>query len=164
MKRIIIWSSLALVLLIAGIAIARADSGRWHGWCGHGWHHRGPLGYVARELNLSDTQESQIKSIWQAERPAISSLIREFSAEGKEMDAATAQGALDESKVQDIAGRQGTTVAKLLIEKEKMKSKIYTTVLNPEQRTKADELQKRWHSRLDRIADRVMPADNQPGK
>jgi aspartate ammonia-lyase len=71
------------------------------------------------------------------------------------MDTASAQGNLNESKVQEIAARQGATVAKLLVEKEHLKSKIYTTVLNPEQRTKADELQKRWRSRLDRLADRM---------
>jgi hypothetical protein len=62
---------------------------------------------------------------------------------------------LDESKVQEIAARQGTTITKLLVEKEQLKSKIYTTVLSPEQRTKADALQEQWHSRLDRIADHI---------
>jgi len=40
-------------------------------------------------------------------------------------------------------------VAKLLVEKEHFKQKIYSTVLTPEQRTKADELQSHWHERMD---------------
>jgi len=159
MKRLMIWSSVALLLVVTGIAIARADGPRWRGWC-----HHGPFGYIAHQLDLNDMQKSQIKSIWQAERPTLSSLVREFSAEGKEMDAANAQGNLDESKVREIATRQGATVAKLLVEKEQLKSKIYTTVLTPEQRPKADELQKRWSSRLDRIADKMEHGDNnKPG-
>ena len=106
-------------------------------------------------MNLSDTQKSQIKSMWEAERPEVASLVQELASEGKEMDSVTAQGALDESKVQTIATRQGETIAKLLVEKERFKSKVYTTVLNPEQRTKADELQKVWHSRLDHVAARI---------
>jgi Spy/CpxP family protein refolding chaperone len=106
-------------------------------------------------LNLSDEQKAQIKSIWGAERPAIASLVREFSVENKEMDAATAQGSLDEAKVQEIADRQGATVAKILVEREQLRSKIYSTVLTPEQRTKADALQAQWHSRLDQIADKL---------
>jgi Spy/CpxP family protein refolding chaperone len=106
-------------------------------------------------LNLNDTQESQIKSMWQAERPTVASLVQELAAEGKEMDATTTQGNLDESKVQAIAARQGETIAKLLVEKERLKSRVYTTVLTPEQRIKADELQKTWHSRLDRVAARI---------
>ena len=120
-----------------------------------GMEPHGPLGYVAHELNLSDAQKSQIKSMWEAERPTVASLVQELASEGKEMDSATAQGNLDDSKVQAIAARQGETIAKLLVEKERLKSKVYTTVLNPEQRTKADELQKKWHSRLDHVASRI---------
>jgi Spy/CpxP family protein refolding chaperone len=155
MKRYIIWSSLVVVLVVAAVAIARAEGRGWRGRCEHGWHHHGPLGYVAHELDLSQAQKSQIQSIWQTERPTISALVHECAAEAKEMDTATVQGNLDESKVQEIAARQGATITKLLIEKERLKSKIYTTVLNTEQRTKADALQEQWHSRLDRIADHI---------
>jgi Spy/CpxP family protein refolding chaperone len=152
MKRIIIWSCAALLVVVAGVVIARADARGWHGCSGHRWgHHFGPMGYVAHELKLSDTQRQQVESMWQTEKPAISGLVHELAAESKEMDAATAQGNLDEAKVQEIAGRQGATVAKLSVEKEHFKSKIYATVLNPEQRTKADELQSRWHERLDHM-------------
>jgi Spy/CpxP family protein refolding chaperone len=154
MKRVLIWSGAALILIVAGIAVARADGRSWHRWCHGGWE-VGPLGYVAHALNLNDAQKTQIKSIWQTERPTISSLVHEFAAASKEMDAATAQGSLDESKVQEIADRQGATVAKLLVERERLKSKIYSTVLTPDQRTKADELQTRWHSRVDQIADKL---------
>lgn len=154
MKKVWIWSGAALLLIVAGIAVGRAERRSWHRWCHGGWEF-GPLGYVAHELSLNDAQKTQIKSIWQAERPVISSLVREFSAENKEMDATTAQDWLDETKVQEIADRQGATVAKLLVERQRMKSKIYSTVLTPEQRTKADALQARWHSRLDQIADRL---------
>jgi Spy/CpxP family protein refolding chaperone len=157
MKRIMIWSSVALLLVVVGIAVTRAENSRRYGWGGRGWGHHGPLGYVAHELNLSDAQRSQIKSMWQAERPAIASLVKELASEDKDMDSVTAQENLDESKVQAIAAREGETIAKLLIEKERFRSKVYATVLNPEQRTKADELQKTWHSRLDRIADRIKP-------
>jgi Spy/CpxP family protein refolding chaperone len=71
------------------------------------------------------------------------------------MDAVTAQGSSDDTKIEAIAARQGATIAKLLVEKERFKSKIYTTVLNPEQRTKADQLQKTWQSRLDHVAARI---------
>jgi Spy/CpxP family protein refolding chaperone len=155
MKRFMIWSSMALLLVAIGVIVARANGSGRHGWGGRGWSHHGPLGYVAHELILSDAQKSQIKSMWEAERPTVASLVQELASEGKEMDSVTAQGSLDESKVQAIASRQGETIAKLLVEKERLKSKVYTNVLNPEQRTKADQLQKRWHSRLDHVAARI---------
>jgi Spy/CpxP family protein refolding chaperone len=155
MKRYMIWSSAALLLVAIGIIVSRADGAERHGWGGRGWRHHGPLGYVAHQLNLSETQKSQIKSMWEAERPTVASLVQELASEGKEMDSVTAQGSFDDSKVQAIAARQGETVAKLSVEKERLKSKVYTTVLNSEQRTKADELQKTWHSRLDHVAARI---------
>lgn len=146
-KRIVIWSSVAvLVVAVAGLAIARADVRGWRG-C-HRWGHFGPMGYIAHELDLNDAQRKQIQSMWQTEKPVISGLVGELSAESKEMDAATAQGNVDESRVQEIASRQGATIARMLVEKEHFKAKIYTNVLRPEQRTKADELQARWHERM----------------
>jgi Spy/CpxP family protein refolding chaperone len=156
MKRIVIWSCVAVLVVVSGVAIARADARRWHGCFGHRWGHQfGPMSYIAHELKLNDTQRQQIRSMWQTEKPAVSGLVRELAAESKEMDATAVQGNLDEGKVQEIAGRQGATIAKLLVEKERFKSKVYATVLTPEQRTKADELQSRWHDRLGHLSDRL---------
>jgi Spy/CpxP family protein refolding chaperone len=155
MKRIMIWSGLALLLVATGIFVVRAHGSGRRGFGRGGWGHHGPLAYVAYELNLSDAQKSQIHSMWEAERPAVASLLQELASENREMDSATAQGNLDDNKVETIAARQGATITKLLVEKERLKSKVYTTVLNPEQRTKADELQKKWHSRMDYVAAKI---------
>jgi Spy/CpxP family protein refolding chaperone len=151
MKRIVIWSCVAVLLAVTGVTIARSNVRGWHGCSSSRWGHFGAMGYVAHELDLSNAQKQQMRSMWQAERPAVSELVQEFSAEIKEMDQATANGNFDESKVQEIAARQGVTLSKLLLEKEHFKTKIYTSVLNPEQRTKADKLQSQWHERLDHI-------------
>jgi Spy/CpxP family protein refolding chaperone len=160
MKRLIVWSGFLLLLIVVSVVALRAVGPSQRGWDGHGWRgnrwsHHGPLGYVAHELKLNDAQRSQIKSMWQAERPTVASLVQELASENKEMDSVTSQGSFDDAKVQVIASRQGETIAKLLVEKERLESKVYNDVLNPEQRAKADELQKTWHSRLDRIAAKV---------
>jgi Spy/CpxP family protein refolding chaperone len=113
------------------------------------------MGYISHELSLNDEQQKQIHSMWQTEKPAVSGLVQELAAESKEMDAATAKGNLDEGKVQEIATRQGATIAKLLVEKEHFKSKVYATVLTPEQQTKADGLQARWHERMGHMSDKL---------
>jgi len=159
MKRFMIWSTVALLLIAIGIIVARADGPGRHKWGDRGWSNHGPLGYVARELNLSDAQKSQIKVMWEAERPTVASLVQELASESKEMDTKTPQGGLDDSKVQALAARQGETIAKLLVEKEHFKSRVYTNILNPEQRTKADQLQKTWHSRLDHVTARIGSGD-----
>jgi Spy/CpxP family protein refolding chaperone len=165
MKRVVIWSSMASLLVIAGILIVRAevvraDSGPWHGWSRGRWcHSGGPLGFVAHELKLNDAQRAQIKTMWREERPTVANLVKDLADEGREMDAATAKGILDDARVQAVASRQGETIAKLLVEKEHFRGKVYANVLNQEQRDKADELLKTWHSRFDRIASRIESGD-----
>jgi Spy/CpxP family protein refolding chaperone len=154
MKRITIWATVAVVLVLIAVVVLRADTGGRHGWCGHRWHHPGPAGYLAHELRLNDVQKAKIQTLWEAERPGVSENIHEFLAENKEMNALAVQGDPDQSKIQEIAGREATTIAALLVEKVRLQSKIYSTVLDPEQRAKSDELQKKWESRLDRVADR----------
>ena len=55
------------------------------------------------------------------------------------------------AKYRRLTARQGVTLSKLLVEKEHFTTKVYVSVLNPEQRTKADKLQSQWHERLDHI-------------
>lgn len=152
MKRIAIWSCAAVLLAVAGVAIAGANGRGWNGCFGHREIRFGAVGYVVHLLNLNREQRQQIRSMWQTERPAVSRLLQEFAAESKQMDQATAKGNLDEDNVQEIAAQQGATVAKLLVEKERFKAKIYASVLSPEQRAKADTLQSRWQERLSHLA------------
>lgn len=159
MMRKIVWTILGAALIAVGITAAWAQTKTWRGGHGPFWFHHGPMGYVAHELDLSDTQKSQIKTIWEGERPNISGLVREFASEQKEMDALPFQnGVRDEGRVQDITARQGATLAKLFAEKENLTGKIYSQVLNPGQRTKADELRKHLSSHLEHVADRISSA------
>ena len=151
MKRIVIWSSVAVLLVACGVGLAVASARGCHRWGDRAWGRPVPLRYLARQLDLSREQRQQILSMWQMERPAMLLLLHEFAAESQEMDAVTAKGNLDEGKVQEIAARQGSTVARFLVEKEHFKAKIYAAVLTPEQRTKADELLSRWHERLGKL-------------
>lgn len=155
MKKIAIWSSFAAVLILMAFAIVRADARGTRGWRPHGWHRPGFLGFLTHDLKLSSAQRAQIRTLWQMERPAISGHIHELLTENKEMDALAVQKNPDQIKVEEIAGREATTITRLLVEKERLQSKIYSSVLNPEQRAKVDELQKKWESRLDHAADRL---------
>ena len=132
-----------------------ADPRKSGGWCGHGWRNLVPVSVMAHELKLNKTQVEEIRTLWLAQRPTISADLHEFLAENKEMNAIAVQEDPDQSKVQEIGDREAATIAKLLVEKMRLQSKIDSTILTPEQRAKADELQKRWESRLDGVADRL---------
>jgi Spy/CpxP family protein refolding chaperone len=155
MKRIAIWATAAVVLVLIAVIVVRADARKSGSWCGHRWHHSGTMSYFARHLNLNRAQKETIQVLWEAERPTLSADLHEFVAEDKEMNAIAVQGNSDSSKVQEIADREATTIAKLLVEKVRLQSKVYSTVLTTEQRAKADELQSKWEFQLDRVVNRV---------
>ena len=96
------WTTLGTALIVIGITAAWTQTQTWRGDHGPIWFHHGPMGYLAHELNLSDTQKAQIKSIWEGARPNISELVRKFASEQKEMDALTLQGGEpDEARIQE---------------------------------------------------------------
>jgi len=155
MKRKTLWIVIVVVLVVVGAAAARAAFGGRHGWCGPGWHRGGPLGHVARELHMSKAQIAGTRSIVDAERPTVAALLQELLGEARQMADATVNGSFDESKVQAIAATEGNTFAKLMVEKELIKSRIYAKVLDDDQRKSADRLQQHWLDRLDQGVTRM---------
>jgi Spy/CpxP family protein refolding chaperone len=153
MERITKLSMMAVALFLTAFVIVRAETRAEHGWYGHRWQHSGPVACLARELNLNNAQRAQIRALWQTEWPILSARIHEFLVENKEMNAIAVNGDPDQSDVQKIADREPNTITTLLVEKARLHSKIYSTVLSSEQRAEAQELQHKWKSRVDRFAD-----------
>ena len=159
MKKRVIVSVVIAAVLVGAAAVVWADtrnSFASRSWCGRQSAFRfgaGPLGFVAHELNLSDTQQKQIETLVHAERQQFAALVREFAQESAEMKAAHAAGA--NGNVESIAAQQGATVARLLVEKEHLRGEIYTQVLNADQRKKADDFETRMQSHLESFANRL---------
>jgi Spy/CpxP family protein refolding chaperone len=156
MNRFLYFTGAVLLIVAVGFGIARAEFGTTqHSW---GWHH-GPGGfpaaYIAHELNLTDAQESQIKVLWAAERPAVAPLLRQVLDGCNEMASANSNGNFDENKTRAIADKQAVTVSQLLVERQRLISKIYNEVLTPEQRVKADQLRERMHGRIEGFLDHM---------
>jgi Spy/CpxP family protein refolding chaperone len=98
--------------------------------------------HMARALNLTDAQQTQIKTILEAARAASEPLHNKMDEVHKQLEAATANGQFDEAQVRALANQQAQLMADTIVEHERAKSKIYA-ILTPEQRAKADEMHKR---------------------
>jgi Spy/CpxP family protein refolding chaperone len=160
MKKGLIISAAVVVVVVAGVAAARARAQHAYGY---GWHRHSPVAIMARHLDLTDPQKAQVKTIWQGESPTVAVLLKELSAEQKQMNAANVDSNFDAAKVQEIANSQAATISKLIIEKQKLESQIYTRVLTPEQRTKFDQMKEKFPERLDKIAERIATGET-PGQ
>jgi len=142
--------ALALVVLVlCGAAVlgyaqeaAAAPEGGWHG---HGQHH---MAWMAKELNLTDAQKEQVKSILQSQKATLRPLMQQMAQNREAMLSATANGAFDQAKVTALANQQAQVIAQMTVQKQSIQHQIYTQVLTPEQRTTADQLRQKRMARI----------------
>ncbi len=136
----------AIVLAVAaGLAAAVAqvtDSGR------HSRHSGWMLQRMTAELNLTETQQAQIKTILDAEKAKIQPL-RQQLRQNRLDQAGSMTSNFDEAQVRAFAGKQAQLMTDLAVERERAKSQIFA-VLTPDQRQKAvalmqDHRQRRQH-------------------
>ena len=151
---------LALVLCGTAILYAQQNDPSAAGWSGH---KRGHMGYMARELNLTDAQKQQIKSLMEVNRASVRPLRQQLAQNRKALLAATANGAFDQAKVQAIANQQAQAMAQLMVQKASIQHQIYTQVLTPDQRTKVDQMLEKQMARIDQRLQRFAePAPEAP--
>ena len=118
------------------------------------------LQHMADVLDLTDAQQAQIKKMWKDEQPTLKPLLQQLAQGHKQMVAATSGGKFDQAQVQAIANQQAQTIAQLIVEKQKLQSKVYT-VLNADQQAKFDRLQQRHMARMQKWLDRPAGASEQ---
>ena len=116
---------------------------------------------ITRHLDLTDAQQTQVKSILEAERSKVAPLLAEAAKNRQQLHESTVSGKFDEAQVRSLAARQAQTMTEMIVEKERVKTRIYNEVLTAEQRTKADQLLERmnarFHSRFHEGAEAIGP-------
>ncbi len=149
-------SMVALITAATIFALGKRDAVMAHfqqagGRMQHGF---GPemLDHIARELNLTEAQKTQVKALFEAGQNTMAPLHQKMDEVHKQLESATENGQFDEAQVRALASQQAQLMAEMIVEHERMKSKIFS-LLTPEQRTKATEMLKRhsehfWNSGL----------------
>lgn len=130
-----------LTLILCGTAIlsyAQEPAGppQGRGFGGPGAH----FGFMFKELNLTDAQKQQIKALVQTQRASMKTVGQQLAQNRLAMLQATANGTFDQAKVQALALQRAQLEAQMTVQHEALQHQIYTQVLTPDQRTKADQL------------------------
>ena len=142
-KRLIILVGIAVLVIGATVfALAHGFQEKRGPGRGEGRPHGDMVEHMSRELNLTDAQKEQVKSIIDGQHSAEEAREAKLDDLRKQLDAATANGQFDETKVRDLANQQAQLQADGMVEHLRTHSKIYS-LLTAEQRTKADEMMKR---------------------
>jgi len=125
------------IVLASAAGLATAATQRYGGG-GRFGRHGGMLKRMTRELNLTEAQQTQIKSIMMAEKEKVQPL-RQQLRQNEQAENNAINGTFDQAHALAFAGKQSQIMNDLIVEKERTKSQIYA-VLTPDQRQKAQQL------------------------
>jgi Spy/CpxP family protein refolding chaperone len=108
------------------------------------------LRHMAKQLNLTAAQQTQIKGIMAEEKTKIRPMMQQLR-QNQQAENANVNGSFDENQARAFAGKQAQLMTDLIVEKERTRSQVYA-LLTPEQRQKALQLmQERQQHRQERM-------------
>jgi len=113
-----------------------------HGF-GHGEH---MLEFFTDYLNLSDSQQTQAKSIMQKEHAALNPLLQQLHQTEQRLRQYE-EGTYDEAKVRALAAQQSQAQIELTVQKTRIHSELFQ-ILTPEQQAKMKEFEANREARM----------------
>jgi protein CpxP len=149
-----------LMALAAGLATTAFGQHKGMGFSrNNGWM----LKHMAKQLNLTETQQTQIKGIMADEKIKIKPMMQQLR-QNEQAEYANVNGSFDENQARTFANKQAQLMTDLIVEKERMRSQVYA-VLTPEQRQKALQLmQERQQHRQERMSMKKQAEQKQQSK
>jgi protein CpxP len=121
------------------------------------------LKHMARQLNLTETQKTQIKGIMAEEKTKIKPMMQQLR-QNEQAENANVNGSFDENQARAFANKQAQLMTDLIVEKERTRSQVYA-LLTPEQRQKALQLmQERQQHRQERMSMKKQAEQKQQSK
>jgi protein CpxP len=147
-KLMVVASVMALLLCGASMAAYAQGAGQ-EGMGHHGWEGPGHgMAFLGRELNLTDAQKAQVKTIMQASHASMKTVMQQMAQNRQALLAATANGAFDAAKIQILANQQAQLQAAMIVQREAVQHQIYTQVLTSEQQAKAEQMRTQEINRI----------------
>ncbi len=138
-------AALVLSTALAGTALA---GGGYRPHPGMGFDHPQAMERMAKRLDLTATQQEQIRAILESHRPQIRSVHERIREQRKALADASSNG-FDENAVRAEADVLGDLVAEAAVLMSRVRADI-NEVLTPEQREKLKEFQQRAYRKHER--------------
>jgi protein CpxP len=101
---------------------------------------------VAQQLNLTDAQKQQAKTIFQQARQTAQP-VREQLKQNRQALAEAAKAGNNDAAIQQLSVQQGNLLGQMVAVRTEAFAKFYAT-LTPEQRTKADQMRQQFQQRM----------------
>ena len=112
--------------------------------------------FLAKQLNLTDEQQTQMKSIMQKEHPAMKPLMQQQ----RQIDTQLRQyveGTFDQAKVQVLANQKATIQAQMTVQETRIHNEMYQ-VLTADQQSQLKQLEAQRAERMQQRTKQAPPA------
>lgn len=160
MKAIRVRILIATLAVLFGTAIAKSQTADaapppppMHGEFGMGGH---MLQFFTDYLNLTDTQQTQIKAIMQKEHAAMKPLMQQMHQADQQLKPYE-EGTYDDAKVRALATQQSQTQVELTVQKTRIHNELFQ-VLTADQQAKLKEFEANREARMQKHMNGAPPA------
>lgn len=151
MKSIRIRLLLAAMAVLIGSVVAHSQTAESVSAPPPAMHLRGfgmgdHMGFFAKQLNLTDDQQAQMKSIMQKEHPAMKPLMqqqRQIETQLRQY----VEGTFDQAKVQALANQKAQIQAQMTVQETRIHNEMYQ-VLNDDQKSQLKQLEAQREARM----------------
>ena len=136
--------------LIAGVAFAQGGDDAEPMHHGRGMHHGfmgGDLGLPLHQLNLTDSQKTQIHQIMKTEHASIKPLMQQEFQSHQQLIQLVTSGNFDQTKAAAIAAQESQTHVQLEVEHAKIASQIYQ-LLDSSQKAQVSDIVAKHQQRM----------------
>jgi Spy/CpxP family protein refolding chaperone len=104
------------------------------------------MGFLAKQLNLTDDQQAQMKSILQKEHPAMKPLMQQQRLIDQQLRQYV-EGTFDQAKVQELANQKATIQAQMTVQETRIHNEMYQ-LLTADQQTQLKQLEAQREARM----------------
>jgi periplasmic protein CpxP/Spy len=133
----------AAVLLAVAAAIAQGRHG--YGGPGGDFHHM--LGFFTRALDLTTDEQTQVKAIWEKEKPTLQPLMQQMRQYHSDKRALEASGPFDEAKTRALATSHAQIMIEMEVQHARIKSEMMQ-VLTADQKAKLAQIEAKHEARM----------------
>jgi protein CpxP len=141
-----IYGIAAALLLGATVLFAQGMHGHG-GHMGGGFDFDHVLGFYTDYLDLTSTQQDQLKAIWAKEKPALEPLMQQVHQNHQAMHTLEASGTFDEAKTRALATQGAQAMIELQVQHARIKNEMMQ-VLTADQKTKLAQHEAKHAARM----------------
>jgi protein CpxP len=113
---------------------------------GHGFGMDGRMGFFAKQLNLTDDQKTQMKTIMEKAHPAMKPLMQQSHQIEQQLHQYV-EGSYDEAKVRTLATQKAQLEVELTVAQTRVHNQLFQ-LLTPDQQAKMKEMEANHQARM----------------